>query len=265
MRSGFHQGYARWAGQSAYPDLWRGLVAGWDPHFGAQGTKLFDLVRNVSHLTVNSPTASIFYPSARGVAFNLNGSSQYANGASNSYLQFLDAAWTVTGWCLLTAKSVGMAIVGKYGGGSAGLAEMVISYEVAQDQFRADFVTVPGDTNNFTFAAAYGSPPLNTWIHVAAWYYPGTLGITINGRFVNTSSITVPPVGTVSDFTIGRLAYAPFNYYWAGKIGQVLKYNRVLPQNELLQLATGASPFIRRRNVVGKGTVSSLHRLAVIG
>jgi len=50
----YHQGYARYAGESAYPPAWRGLVAAWGPALGQSGRQLREISGHGLHGTLSS-------------------------------------------------------------------------------------------------------------------------------------------------------------------------------------------------------------------
>jgi hypothetical protein len=70
----YAQGFARCAGESAYPGLWRGLVAAWLPSLGPSGGELFDTsgYKNNGALT-NMNVGSDWIPTLDGYALNFGG------------------------------------------------------------------------------------------------------------------------------------------------------------------------------------------------
>jgi hypothetical protein len=58
IRPSYHQGFARNAGESKYPNLWRGLVGAWVPALGVTGGILFDQSPYKRHGTLTNMDAS---------------------------------------------------------------------------------------------------------------------------------------------------------------------------------------------------------------
>ena len=85
----YKQGYARYAHQSAYPGLWRGLAGAWFPTLGVTGAALRDVGGRGNHGTLNNgPTWGLGH-----VIFD--GADQYAAVPSSAKLDFSDVtiAW----------------------------------------------------------------------------------------------------------------------------------------------------------------------------
>jgi len=74
----YKAGYAKSASESAYPELWDGLVGSWMPSFGATGGTLLDVSgkRNGGTLT-NMELDSDWVVSEKGIAINFDGTNEY--------------------------------------------------------------------------------------------------------------------------------------------------------------------------------------------
>lgn len=93
-RPSWKQGFARSASESAYPNLWKGLVGAWAPFLGPTGLTLHDVSGRYNHGTLtNGPT---WVGSPGGGALSFDGSNDYVTitetfGASTA--QPLSVLW----------------------------------------------------------------------------------------------------------------------------------------------------------------------------
>ena len=76
----YAQGFARSAGESAKPGLWRGLVGAWMPSLGASGGTLFDISGRKNHGTLtNMDPATDWVPTEKGMALKFDGISKFVD------------------------------------------------------------------------------------------------------------------------------------------------------------------------------------------
>ena len=84
--------------------------------------------------------------------------------------------------------------------------------------------------------AAEGQIAYDTWIHFIGTYDGTTIKAYINGELKDTTTW----IGNIADTTrpliFGNFDTGTYNYFWRGILDDVRIYNRVLSENEILQL-----------------------------
>jgi hypothetical protein len=179
-----------------------------------------------------------FMPGVMGEAFSFDGSNGYVTVPDSDRLNFGAAApITIAAWIYRTGSSPIMHIIGKRDGCGN------INYQMAFDYNGLRFDGYGGVLTGV-------SPPLNTWMHVAATFDGSTFAFYINGKLSATSTgVTLGPTNS-HPLEIG--ASGDCAYRWEGLIDEVQIYNRALSSDEIA--ASYQSSFIQ--------TTSSLTSIA---
>ena len=102
-RPSYGQGFARSAGQSAYPGLWKGLVGAWVPAIGVTGNTLFDMSGNRRNGVI---TGALWKPTTEGYALDFNGTSDDVSIDHHADLTFTnDDPFSISVWFRTTGTS----------------------------------------------------------------------------------------------------------------------------------------------------------------
>lgn len=256
------QGYARNKAQSAFANLWDGLVGHWAPPLGPTGLTLFDVSGNGNHgALTNMDAATDWVVGEKGYALDYGGASDFVDIPNVDALIMGTQSWTVSAWAKGGGGVVQRGILNTWNGGGA------------SDNYRLvvkDAVTGGGgivDKVSFVIYDSAVGPILNsvtsaTTVTDGEWYLitgvrdvpADEMRIYINGkeedsavflgnRFVNNTA----PLKIGRGFTGG--------WPWNDAIGDVFIHNRALNPNEIADMAAGASPLILKRRMVGKASL----------
>lgn len=113
-RPSYQQGFARSAAESAYPQLWRGLVGAWVPSLGPTGGTLYDWSGYRNHGTLtNMDAATDWTPGERGWKLDLDGSNDMISIGDVSTLE-ITSDMTVAAEVTLAASGSYPAVMSKH-------------------------------------------------------------------------------------------------------------------------------------------------------
>ncbi len=164
-------------------------------------------------------------------------STEYLSVTSNSSLQTGGGSFTIAGWVNMSDKSAFRYLISKFASGNSG--EFYLYYQQSTDLFR--FVVANGTTGSSIADVQLGSPSINTWYYLVAWYDSSTSKVYIQANNdVPSSASAVTPVSTSDDFRIGGL---PGIGWHQGKIDNVAYWKRILTPAERAQLYNGGAGF----------------------
>lgn len=227
---GYSAGIARNASESAYPELWRGLVGLWAPSAGLTGNRLIDY--SASRNTFNISTLA-WSTGRTGASVNLNGSSNYASGSDKGFPTGSKAR-SLSVWFTCAALGVGATRFLFAWGASSGADLWTVGVQEAGGA-KALYASTYS-------AGARGSALTNIddgrWHH-AAWVYDGAT------EFFYFDGL---PAGSLAHNVVTSLTGTAYigrwggGNYWSGKLDDIRLYNRVLTANEVRRMYFGASP-----------------------
>jgi len=243
---------ARHRGESLYPHLWDGLTACYDADVGCQGMKLI----NFAHVPVTATTShtggefstvtntSKWVPGRRGPAIRYDGTINTEISLGYSLLN-LNLSFTISAWVNLavaagsTKSIVGAAIKGFEGSRSyfilihrADKNGVVLQYQVTASP--AVFTANP--SKNLT---------VGKWHHICCVRDRALGNIRIYQDGEQVSSTAANPSFTNFDTQrYGLGCWNPFSggNYFNGDISSGYLWQRALTENEIRQLALGATP-----------------------
>jgi hypothetical protein len=227
---GFKQGFARSAGESEYPELWRGLAGAWCPALGVQGERLFDPTRQGAPGTVaNGSWAS----SPAGIGLSFNGASTVVNLGRPV---ITTADFTVAAWVKCNDVSY-QDIFSQWASGQTGRLE----FGIAGNGSGTLSLALSGTPVVYTSAVVGGTG----FHHCAVTRRAGTIQLYVDGR----------PDGTCFD-TVGiyqangRLGTYSSGAWLSGVVHLAAAWSRALTGNELVRLSCDPpAPFrLRRQN-----------------
>ncbi len=236
IRPSYHQNFARSAGESKYPNRWKGLIAAWAPFLGVTGNRLLDQSTKRNHLTINGAT---WVPGRDGPELFFNG----INACVEELGTFLDIfpsemmwAFSFTPATTISPGVGGSVIMEKINDDTGSLDLLRLQFWNATGDLRGrkcsggTQVVLPSTTTTWTAGTRY---------HVAGGYSETTgMSLYINGILENSNADTgAVSDGSQRDFIIGADNFGGvLANYFDGTIGGINIYSRVLPATEVAWL-----------------------------
>jgi len=256
-RPSYHQGFARSAGESAYPGLWQGLIGAWVPALGPTGNILRDVSGFGNHgtlTTMNPDTDWIISGDSRvpGYTLDYDGGDDVVIITDNPVLNFGTGDFSVLFWTNPTRETGTAALVSKRAGATGTEAGWGIG------------TRVPG-TDNSQIYIGDGTSGVESLAVTSATFYGGgwhLVAVTFDRNDTAswfTDGVFEEGIGDISalgsvdvstDVCFARYGSGSLEY--DGSISSVFLYNRLVTVNEmLLHYQIFNAPFILRRRVVG--------------
>lgn len=251
----YHQGYARNAGGSAYPDLWRGLVGAWVPALGVTGSILKD-VSGFGHdgtFTLMDPTTDWIVaanPRMPGYALTYDGSDDKVTLGNSATLQL--SVGTIITWINSPSNTNEYeGVVNKDNAYGIYLKSGVyIIFDWGASADRSTGVSVQ-DGENYSLALAFNSGVTN-----------GT-SLYIDG--VNKLDTTMTIVDQNTQLVLGADDISGSEYY-PGEINGTFLYDRILSPAEIsLLYRVPLAPLILRSHLFVKVILAAFADPAAIG
>ncbi len=235
---------AQGAGESAYPELWEGLVGAWLPLCGTTG----GIVPDVSGLSNHGIVSGAVW-NAQGLSFS--GTNKIDCGQPRGIA--LVQGFTVVSSVIIGSVGTGCRIASKHNGASFG-------WTFGMDATGKLFVGVSSDGAGFISGSGSTAMVANETAVVAAQYLPGDqvvrmwLNVNQNGQFsapggVNNSSANL------------WLGSDGFNQPWSGIINSVYYFNGAINRGFLdTMVSDPLAPFRRRprRNASAGSSMAAL-------
>lgn len=250
----YGQGFARSAGESAYPGLWKGLIGAWVPALGPTGTTLLDWGPFKQHGTfVNTPNWEIPPSPSTG--------RHWTSGYSLFFTDTDDDEINIGVLAINTVQSHTMS-VWAYTGGSNNSTTPLFHFESGSDDTFMAIKDEGSSLRGVNIRTGGSGTTINCsgdviqpvgWHHWAySWEFPADVLLAYqDGILIHTESAYGAGGGMPQDFTAGIMGSNTANDF-DGWIGIYLMYNRVLPVAEIRQLYFNQlAPFILRRRVTG--------------
>lgn len=245
--------FARNSDESAFPELWDGLVGAWSPSLGPTDLDLFDhapgKLNNGTLANMDASTAwlvtergyvldyagdddyivipdspSISPTSAIAISAWIKGGTQVQRIASH-----YDGPPVQRGWLLLGATSNFRIIISRNG------------------QYNGS------DAKDYTSSIAVFD---NTWHYIAITFDGSSLTLYIDGIEDTTPTKTQDgAITSIHDSTADMLIGAESDSggvkeFFTGQIGDVFIYNRALVQSEIRLIFEGAHPLISKKSIL---------------
>ena len=228
--------------ESAYPELWDGVVGYWAPCLGPTGTRLHDVSRynNWGTLT-NMDAATDWVVDGGQYALDFDGAYQEVNCGAK--VPRLGAYHTMAGWFKPSLRDSRRMLCGMCTNIFAGGIEWAFSATTFDIAWTVTGANIIGWISGPLL-------PSTQWIFACAVYRLGTVTMTANSTTSTVSSSTSPILYNNDDF---RIAAAHTNPKFIGRIDSVCLWNRALSQDEvsvLYNLGRGGMLERRRRRRV---------------
>lgn len=242
IRPSYRQGFARTAGESKYPNLWKGIAGIWAPFLGATGNKLLDWGGKHNTGTVNGAT---WVP---GKALDFDGVNDYLEADSvTSQLNTGSIAFVI---CFIPTDTISsghgevvLLGVSKFPGGTQFEDRIFLDFDSQNDgKMRLLYEEANGGTQQ-VFSTT------DTWIAGREYCIiiqcgDGGARISVDGILENSSANTDCPT-VLNNFEVGRRPDTGGAYIKC-RIGYVYVYNRVLSASEEKQLYWNLYAFFQR-------------------
>ena len=239
-KASFQNGYARSQGESAYPNLWKGLIRAFPTSLGQTGlTTLFDFSPYRKHGTFNATSNADWQYSQKGLVLDYDGANDRVGLGTG--LMYGLTRFSVSAWIRSTDLTGNNGIFTCWP--SAGNLSVLLRTSGANLQF---FLYTTGQAGG-TFTTV----STNTWYHVVCTYDGTTMRMYINGILDDTTFAQSGAIGQTDVATTigGDASFSEGS--WQGQIGDVFVWNREITATEAMQLYLGASPLTLRRRFFG--------------
>lgn len=224
----YHQGFARSAGESAYPDLWRGLVGAWVPWLGlARSDSLVDVSGYGQDGTFSNLDINDWVIKEHGPVLGWDGSTSdhSVNISDTSRLDITGTTMSIVMWVRPTFTTDVRWMIDKSATNTAGY-RWFMSASVPTFRFRV-FDSV--GATNCDLSEGFTQ---NEWVHVAAVADGTDLIIYKEGRNRAATGFTGNITSSATTLAIGRQDDDITNS-WEGQIGEVRIYDRALSAGEI--------------------------------
>lgn len=246
--------------ESAYPELWDGVVGAWCPSLGQTGLRLHDNSRFVNWGTLTNMDATTDWILSGGqYALNFAGTRRVSTSRP---LISGTQGFTLSVWVYLTGTTGYRTVCGTYGSGNTTGVQITIWQATGGVPANAPTVYYGSTAINATTGAA-----ANVWNHVAATRSGNAVTIFLNGVQVgsgtntgsvgasrnwtlgqDTDSTAEPMIGYIDDHTVYARPMTPDEIrrlYLLGRGGMYERRRRTL-RRVAVEQATGA----RRRRIL---------------
>ena len=250
--------------ESAYPELWDGVVGAWAPCLGPTGSRLHDHSRRANWGTLtNMDNATNWVIDGGQYALNFDGSND-RTVVSGSVTRLISGPLTISGWISGSTNNGVRAI--------ASSIQSTYAFQLEVGRTSQRLVFVHGSSVVVTSTQSIAS---NTWAHVAATRSGITgawsVSVWVNGQST-TATTTDNPGADNADINIGFNTVVP-TWAFNGNIDDIVVWDRALSPNEirqLYQLGRGGMYQRRRRRAIylpqaGFQPAWALRRSQVIG
>ncbi len=249
IRPSFKQGYARSAGESKHPQLWKGLVGAWVPDLGVTGNTLHDVSSFKNHGTLTNMDAGTDWVVSEGKhTLDFDGTNDYVDLGAAAVFD-ITGNMTILARINKTGDAAGIAMAGTILGkeivSSAGYSFELLDSDDGSNPRKLRFFKF-GLTPTSHFSTA--TIPDNTWTDVAAVYNGAESIIYINGAEDSSPSATGSITTNNDSLKIGfSRSSGNTDNYFNGNIIYVLFYNRALTPNEIAWLHREPYAMFERR------------------
>ncbi len=240
-RPSFGQGFARSAGESAYPGLWKGLVGAWVPSLGVTGITLHDVSLRKNNGTLTNGPTWVVNEGQQALQFDTSAST-YVDLGINAYDLGIRRHATFSMWCKADDEVDQRHILSDWNT-SQGFA---VRFSTASTIV---FFVYP---NNHRITVTPVVPP-GVMYHIVAVMDGANMRLYLDGEFLATTTLGEDIGDSASTIKIGVRGDldSPTTKGFEGPIWEVGIYNRALTATEirhLFNLGRGA-PFRLARNL----------------
>jgi len=227
--------------ESAYPELWDGVVGYWAPCLGPTGTRLFDVSRfhNWGTLT-NMDAATDWVIDGGQYALDFDGTNDYVGCGTASVLN--PRIITYSAWIKPNAQSNSYnQIMGWDAGGSV----TVVSTMLLKSNLKLAWYVAGGPYGTYDGNGTY-TLSTGKWQHIVMLCGPAAAQGYVDGNLDLSVSGGTASQGAGEFWIAGQNGYA--SRYFNGQIADVVVWNRALTANEIRSLYNlGRGGMLERR------------------
>jgi len=265
VQPSYKENYARNSGESAFPNLWKGLIGAWVPALGPTGSTLFDWsgFKNNGTLTLMEPINDWVIggnPLLPGYVLDFDGSNDTVDmGDLTIWDGLTTASWVL--WIRKFTTAFDDVFLGKWDDGVSSTFLMEFDDGVSFDAevFIAEIETSGGAARAEIPTATFED---NQWYHVAVVFdgggaanadrlkfYVDGLQLTLN---FPATAIPTSLINSTAPFQIG--GNTDLGRHLPGQIAEVRAYNRALRSDEIVQdYQVPLAPFrLRQRKTISR-------------
>ena len=215
--------------------FWESLISSWglDEETGTR----FDRA-GANHLS-NSHTVGSTAGIISGAAVFVSANAQLLSIDDNPSLRVSNTDFTFALWARLTSKTANQGFINKMWGGSD--REYQLTYESIPDRFRFKVANLANAWTGTIHADALGSPALDTWYFVVAWYnsIADTLNIQVNNGTINSAAYLAGVRASSGPFRLG--GYSGSGDLLNGAMDETFFWKRLLAPEERTYLYNGGA------------------------
>ena len=238
--------------ESAYPELWDGVVGAWCPSLGPTGLRLHDHSRRNNWGTLSNMDAATDWTVSGGqYALDFDGTNDYVRVAEGM------PQWrAISVWVSLNTTGTAQNIAESYGASAVSKGLLLYASSAGKAAF-----------DGRDSGGAYRSSGVSTttvvnvgWVHLFG-QYSDRLQIYVNGVLESQTATTLSGFATTVDLNIGGLdtggEVPPTTAWTSGMIDDLVLYDRALSPHEIrrLYLLGRGGMFERRRRTLRRVAV----------
>ncbi len=246
----YHQNFARYAGESKRPNLWRGLVGAWKPSLGITGiTTLRDVSGFANHGTMQGSMSIEDWviggnPRLPGYALDFEGTDDFVE--ISSVPDISGDKLTMMAW-VKAGEASADGFNGIVGGNTSGTEQIMIGQWSGTSDL---WLEVETDVGNF-FLHSAGALSTTEFKHVAMVYDGSNIMAYVNGIFIDQAAASGNLLAwDVIYPSIGRGSVGDF---FSGQIDDSRIYKRVILPAEMLDIYNNPNAMFELRDrVIGK-------------
>lgn len=242
-RPSWSQGFARSAGESAFPGRWTGLRGAWPTSLGPTGDTLFDVSGNKNNGTLDSDMDPATDWTIQEGQYVLTYSTNQGVRVGNFSSSIFSADATVVASARLTSTVGNKTLFDKRTGNNAGFLILIDDGVIESAWDATDVVQ--------------GTLTVNVWHHIAVTRSGSTVKHFLDGVQVGSDGTASEDASNTNQAIIAGRSFSGLANSWIGQIGPLLVYDRALAPNEIQQLHVDPlAPFRRRRRFIFKSPVA---------
>jgi hypothetical protein len=219
-----------------------GLVGHWRLDEG-MGTQARDSSGSNNHGTLRGLQNSAWMPGKNGTGLEIPGTSGSGVFVPGQGIDGLRSSFTIAAWTFRTSHRDGYATVLSRRYGNGGSEHYLLAFD---DGNLKALVNTYQPNGSEAMLAAAEQAPLYTWVHVMLTYDGTTLRLHQDGTMVASLPYARPLMPDGTPICIGCNQNGPGDSAndetLAGRVDEVLLYNRALNAAEIAQLARGSLP-----------------------
>lgn len=250
-RPSYHQGFARSAGESANPGLWKGLAGFWPTGLGNSGSTVFD------PLNSNGATTGATWAIGKfGHVLDYGDSTDTftLEVASNPRVG-LDGATSASWMACFFARGLGQGGDGRLLDKDGATTNNNWGHTLHLQASNSLRLAINATLSNWNKDSATNIYSLNTWVHVVVtWKGSSRIEFWIDGVLADSSTTSIAAGPIVANTEVLRIGLRKDDSRaFDGLIGDTGIWDRVLAGDEIRQLYKNPlAMFQRRSRVIGK-------------